>query len=233
MALGLGLDVSLKNVFIITVPLLISWARYRGLEYIIKHYRWVFVCLFLMPISVVYDVYMFIRNWIVFKLNSAPKQHANKVKDVQQQVKKWNENGRQSKMCTARPGWATVSFRRGLYKKQLRNIEVNMIDILEIDEKKRTVRVEPLVTMGQITAFLNPLGWTLPVLPELDDLTVDGETRPVLCSPLVLWNARFPGVCRNQNHSIQEVCPNGVLPGPLQGRNGPEIPGTNSVTGPK
>lgn len=75
-------------------------------------------------------------------------------------------------MCTARPGWATVSFRRGLYKKQLRNIEVNMIDILEIDEKKRTVRVEPLVTMGQITAFLNPLGWTLPVLPELDDLTV-------------------------------------------------------------
>lgn len=75
-------------------------------------------------------------------------------------------------MCTARPGWATVSFRRGLYKNQLRNIEVNMIDILEINETKMTVRVEPLVTMGQVTAFLNPLGWTLPVLPELDDLTV-------------------------------------------------------------
>lgn len=88
-------------------------------------------------------------------------------------------------MCTARPGWATVSFRRGLYKKQLRNIEVNMIDILEIDEKKRTVRVEPLVTMGQITAFLNPLGWTLPVLPELDDLTVGewscGDRLSVSC----------------------------------------------------
>jgi hypothetical protein len=47
-----------------------------------------------------------------------------------------------------------------------------MIDILDIDETRRTVRVEPLVTMGQVTAFLNPLGWTLPVLPELDDLTV-------------------------------------------------------------
>ena len=34
------------------------------------------------------------------------------------------------------------------------------------------VRVEPLATMGQVTACLNPLGWTLPVLPELDDLTV-------------------------------------------------------------
>ena len=26
----------------------------------------------------------------------------------------------------------------------------------------------------QITATLNPLGWTLPVVPELDDLTVGG-----------------------------------------------------------
>ncbi|KAL0604414.1 Delta-sterol reductase [Plecturocebus cupreus] len=36
------------------------------------------------------------------------------------------------------------------------------------------VRVEPLVTMGQVTALLNSIGWTLPVLPELDDLTVGG-----------------------------------------------------------
>jgi len=36
------------------------------------------------------------------------------------------------------------------------------------------VVVEPLVTMGQLTAVLNPLGWTMPVLPELDDLTVGG-----------------------------------------------------------
>lgn len=37
------------------------------------------------------------------------------------------------------------------------------------------VRVEPLVSMGQVTALLNSIGWTLPVLPELDDLTV-GES---------------------------------------------------------
>lgn len=28
--------------------------------------------------------------------------------------------------------------------------------------------------MGQLTATLNPLGWTIPVLPEIDDLTVGG-----------------------------------------------------------
>lgn len=38
----------------------------------------------------------------------------------------------------------------------------------------QSVKVEPLVTMGQLTATLKPLGWTIPVLPEMDDLTVGG-----------------------------------------------------------
>lgn len=138
------------------------------------NYRWVFVCLFLLPISVVYDVFMYIRTWLIFKLNSAPKQHDKKVQYVQQQVKAWCEDGMKTKMCTARPGWMNISFRRGLYKKTMTNIEVNLLDIIEVDTKKQVVRVEPLASMGQLTAMLNPLGWTIPVLPELDDLTVGG-----------------------------------------------------------
>jgi hypothetical protein len=42
----------------------------------------------------------------------------------------------------------------------------------------QTVHVEPLVTMGQLTATLDPLGWTIPIVPELDDLTV-GMCTPV------------------------------------------------------
>ncbi|RZB39834.1 delta(24)-sterol reductase-like, partial [Asbolus verrucosus] len=83
---------------------------------------WVFVCLFLLPASFFFDIWLYFRNRIVFKLSSAPKKHGSKVKYVQ----------------------------------------------------KQTVRVEPLVTMGQLTATLNPLGWTIPVVPELDDLTVGG-----------------------------------------------------------
>lgn len=37
--------------------------------------------------------------------------------------------------------------------------------------------MEPLVNMGQVTALLNSIGWTLPVLPELDDLTVGKRKR--------------------------------------------------------
>merc|ERR1712130_591129 len=48
------------------------------------------------------------------------------------------------------------------------------VDILKIDPDKRTVRCEPLVTMGQLTDTLDRLGWTIPIVPELDDLTVGG-----------------------------------------------------------
>lgn len=50
------------------------------------------------------------------------------------------------------------------------------------------VRVEPLVSMGQVTALLNSIGWTLPVLPELDDLTV-GE-----CSVFVVGGLGGPSI---------------------------------------
>lgn len=43
----------------------------------------------------------------------------------------------------------------------------------------QVVRVEPLANMGQVTALLNSIGWTLPVVPELDDLTV-GKLNVVL-----------------------------------------------------
>ena len=75
-------------------------------------------------------------------------------------------------MCTARPTWQTMSFRRAKYKKTMFTVDVNLVDILDLDTEKRTVRVEPMVTMGQLTAMLDPLGWTLPFVPELDDLTV-------------------------------------------------------------
>ena len=53
-------------------------------------------------------------------------------------------------------------------------IRIDMSDILSIDTEKRLVRVEPMVTIGQLNDFLIGQGWTLPVVPELDDLTIGG-----------------------------------------------------------
>ena len=75
----------------------------RLIEHVMVHYRWIFV-MFLLPVSFLYDIIFYLRNWIVFKLSSAPKKHLQKVQTVQRQVKKWHEEGGTKNMCTARPG---------------------------------------------------------------------------------------------------------------------------------
>ncbi|XP_071799602.1 delta(24)-sterol reductase-like [Asterias amurensis] len=169
----------LVTLCVAPVVSLLVWIRIKGLEYTIVNQRWIFVCLFLLPLSVVYDVLTFVRNWLVFQLNTAPLKHDKRVKEIQKQVLEWRSNGSKKPMCTSRPGYQTVSLRVGKYKKTHHNVHINLVDILGVDTKRRVVRVEPLVSMGQITAMLNPLGWTLPVLPELDVLTVGGMVMGV------------------------------------------------------
>ena len=53
-------------------------------------------------------------------------------------------------------------------------MKIDLPDILKIDEENKLVRVEPMVTIGKLNDFLIGYGWTLPVVPELDDLTIGG-----------------------------------------------------------
>lgn len=75
---------------------------------------------------------------------------------------------------TARKPWMSISTRVARYKHRHNTITVSLYDILDIDTRRCVVRVEPLVTIGQLTRRLVPLGWTLPIVPELDDLMVSG-----------------------------------------------------------
>lgn len=77
-------------------------------------------------------------------------------------------------MCTARPGYQTMSFRKPMYKSNMFQVDCNLMDILEIDRERRTVRVEPMANMGQLSATLLKIGWTIAMVPELEDLTVGG-----------------------------------------------------------
>jgi delta24-sterol reductase len=145
------------------------------LEYLVTHHRWFFVVFFLLPLSAAYDLYLMVRNSIVFFTRKLSRsQHDHQVKKICDELKQWVKEGSTQRLCTARPGWQAMSLRSGKYKKTYKNIDINLYNILEIDETNRLCRVEPMVTMGQLTHFLVPRGWTIPVLPELDDLTVGG-----------------------------------------------------------
>jgi delta24-sterol reductase len=143
-------------------------------EYLLTHYRGLFATLILLPISAFYGAYITIRNGLVFYLKSAPAKHDYKVQQVIAQIEAWKSDGCKEKLCTARSGWKSMSELVPKYKLSHRKIHIDMYDILDLDESRGVVRVEPLVSMGQISSSLLPRGWTLPVMPELDDLTVGG-----------------------------------------------------------
>lgn len=144
------------------------------LEYVLTHHRGIFATLFLLPISVIYAAYVNLRNRWTFLLQSAPAQHDAKVMAVIRQIDLWKDQGCKEKLCTGRSGWKSMSELVPRYKYSHRKIYLDLYDILEIDASRRVVRVEPLVTMGQISSRLRSKGWMLPVVPELNDLTVGG-----------------------------------------------------------
>lgn len=56
------------------------------MEILLVDYRWIIVCFFLLPMSFLYNLWFYVRNAIIFHLNSAPRAHNQKVKKIQQQV---------------------------------------------------------------------------------------------------------------------------------------------------
>lgn len=104
------------------------------------------------------------RKWLMsnnrldvhFKMDATLFLHSVQVRDYQ-------TCGGGRGMCTARPGWQTISPQNMSYKSRMFPVKINLVDILEIDTDRRTVRCEPLVSMGQLTATLDNLGWTIPI----------------------------------------------------------------------
>lgn len=176
--------------------------------FLMVHHRWVFAVP-LGLVSVIYNAIFYVRNWIAVTLRAAPKQHAARVAKVQAQVAAWAERKDGTRLCTARPGYLTTSLRIGKYKHSPKytKISVPLHDVIGIDEERRTVRVEPLVTMGQVSATLLREGWTLAVLPELDDLTVGG----LICGCGVETSSHVHGMVQSTIASVEVVVADGSV----------------------
>lgn len=144
-------------------------------EYILTYHRGTFTTVFLLPIAVVVSLWGYVKERMTLWLFRAPHLHSRRVGRVVRTVREWTAEGFPQKLTTSRSGWKAMSELVPVYKKTHRGIPLHsMRDIIRLDEAKGTVWVEPYVNMGQISRFLIPKGYTLPVLPELDELTVGG-----------------------------------------------------------
>jgi delta24-sterol reductase len=145
----------------------------RLTELLIQH-RWATVVPIVLPISKAYDTYWTARHVYYRNLRNAAHLHDERVRHVQRQIDEWRAKGKPGLLHTSRKSWQSVAVRAIDYKKGAGGIDVELHDVLELDIEKRVVRVEPRVNMGQLTRWLAPHGYTIPVVPELDDLTVGG-----------------------------------------------------------
>ena len=101
--------------------------------------------------------------------------HGKRVRRIQAQVREWNKLPKQGRpmMCTSRPNWLSLST-TFFNKDACHKVPIPLYDILELNEDKMTVRVEPMVTVGDITRYLIPRGYTLAVTLEIADATLGG-----------------------------------------------------------
>ena len=140
--------------------------------YVLTYHRSAVVTVFVLPMSLLWNCAMNVRSKYIHTFHSAPHLHHERVATIQHQVR--NRPNKDAPLCTARPGWMSVSLSYRTYKTKWNAIEMPLYDILNVDTDSLIVRVEPFVSIGQLTHALNPKGYTLPVVPELDDLTVGG-----------------------------------------------------------
>lgn len=147
------------------------------LMHICTEYRGILLTIFVLPISVAVNTLWYIRMQLALYF-ADPAKHQGKVEAVADAVKKSIASGK--KICTARPGWQSMSLKMGDHKKGFHLVPTHLlVDILGIhaiggNKDDMVVSCEPLVSMGQLSRYLVARGYTLPVVPELDELTVGG-----------------------------------------------------------
>jgi len=137
--------------------------------------RGLILTVFGLPLSFLFDKVMQFRNWFYREFLSSPSKHMDRVAKIQAQVK-YNMSrpaSQRKPMCTARPNWLSLST-TFFNKDACHKVPIPLYDILSLDEKNLTVTVEPMVSVGDITRYLIPKGYTLAVTLELEDATLGG-----------------------------------------------------------
>ncbi|CAO2040103.1 unnamed protein product [Urochloa humidicola] len=140
-------------------------------------FRWIPAIFVALPISALIYFCIYVGGmWSSRKPEKRRQQeHEENVKKVVQRLKQ-RDPKKDGLVCTARKPWVVVGMRNVDYKRA-RRFEVDLSafsNILEIDTERMVAKVEPLVSMGQLTKVTCPMNLSLAVAPEFDDLTVGG-----------------------------------------------------------
>ncbi|XP_022911645.2 delta(24)-sterol reductase-like [Onthophagus taurus] len=135
--------------------------------------RGLVVLFFCLPASYIFNLILHTKNWLYRKFYGSSLNHDRQVIKIQNQIKSWKKSNSTKLLCNDRPNWLSLST-KFFQKQKCHKVSVNLVNILELDKKNLTIRVEPMVTVGEITEYLIPMGYTLAVTLEISDATLGG-----------------------------------------------------------
>lgn len=141
----------------------------------LEDHRGLVILFFCLPASFIFDFLLKLRLKVYRILFSSITSHGKDVENIQLQVRQWNKLPSENRrfLCTSRPNWMSLST-TFFHKDDCHQIPIDLTNILELDEENLTVRVEPMVSVEDITKYLNPKGYTLAVTLEVADATLGG-----------------------------------------------------------
>lgn len=142
---------------------------------LLTEHRGLIIVVIGLPLGFVFTYLVRLQRWLLRATNKVAS-HEERVRRVQRQIRQWNKLPQSSRgrLCTARPNWSNLST-RFFDKKNCSKIQLDFLhNLLTVDTERRVVKVEPMVTVGDITRELIPRGWTLAVTLEIEDATLGG-----------------------------------------------------------
>jgi delta24-sterol reductase len=149
------------------------------------NFRALALTIFVLPCSFVLRAYfMFLEKLTIYrgKQLCGEEAHRHKAASVARDVKNWASMPKETRgrLCTSRAPWQNLSMRFSDYKKTSHCVNVgHLSSIVSFDAANRTVHLEPMVTVGQITRYLVPLGYMLEATLEVEEATLGGLAMAV------------------------------------------------------
>ncbi|CAL9146555.1 unnamed protein product [Musa hybrid cultivar] len=145
-------------------------------DYLVQ-FRWIIIVFVVLPLScfIYFLSYLEERKTEKKPYKQRQKEHEENVHKVVKRLQQRNPF-KDGLVCTARKPYIVVGMRHVDYKRA-RHFEVDLSpfnNVLDVDRERMVVKVEPLVTMGQLSRITAPMNLALPVVSELNDLTVGG-----------------------------------------------------------
>lgn len=189
----------------------------------LENNRGILIVLFCLPASFIFDFIINLAIWLRRKLYSSPEKHFDRVRQIQISLLKWNSLKKEDRlpMCTSRPNWLSLSL-TFFNKKNCHQIEIPLYDILVFDKERMIIKVEPNVSIYELTAFLNPKGYSLAITLEIGDATAGGLAfgvgmtsyshkvglfqETIVSYDVVLADGRLIHVTKNNEHSDLFYC---------------------------